>query len=93
MSVHGLGVTAAAAVQRQHADVALTQARVAEALADDVGVAVDEQLGDAVPGRDAQPLAHVDLGEGDLVVDVVEQPLVNSGDALVHIADVSAGGE
>ena len=70
--LRGFGITRRAAVQGEHGDVALPEAGVADRLADDVGVAVHEQLGDAVARRDAEALAHVDLGEGDLVGDVVD---------------------
>src|SRR6478609_11083007 len=60
------------AVQREDGDVALVEAGVAELLADHVGAGVHDDLGDAVAGRDGQPLAYVDVGEGDLVGHVVD---------------------
>ena len=68
----GVGDDVRPAVEREDRDVALVETGVAELLADHVGPGVHDDLGHAVAGRDGQPLAYVDVGEGDLVGHVVD---------------------
>jgi len=63
-------MTVAPAMQGEYGDVAVPESGVTNRLSDQVPrLPVHEELRDAVAGRDAQPLSHVDLGEGNLVGD------------------------
>jgi hypothetical protein len=59
-------------MEGEHGDVFVSEAGLFDGLPDVFGFLSDEEFGDSVAGADGEALANVEFGEGDLIVDVID---------------------